>query len=92
MTCQKTDNDLVDKLTEVATRGNGAYIKNLNNPEEIFAGAVRAINRSFDPRYLFIILALVCFLLDIAVRKFKFKWPHELIREYKAKRVEEKKK
>ena len=32
------------------------------------------------------ILALICFLLDVAVRKFKFKWPHEIIRDYKAKK------
>ena len=36
------------------------------------------------------ILAIVFFLADIAVRKFKFKWPHELIREYKEKKNAEK--
>ena len=33
------------------------------------------------------ILVLVLFLLDIAVRKFKFKWIHELVRERKEKRA-----
>ena len=36
------------------------------------------------------ILAIVCFLIDIAVRKFKFKWPHEIIREMKQKKEEQK--
>jgi len=32
-----------------------------------------------------IIAAIVLFLLDVAVRKFKFKWIHEIIRERKEK-------
>ena len=31
------------------------------------------------------ILALILFLADVAVRKFKFKWPHELIRAHREK-------
>jgi len=30
-------------------------------------------------------------LLDITVRKFKFKWPHEIIREIKRNRAEKNK-
>ena len=37
-----------------------------------------------------IIAAIVLFLLDIAVRKFKFKWIHELVREHKEKKAREK--
>ena len=33
------------------------------------------------------IVLLVLFLMDIAVRKFKWKWPHELIRDRKAKKA-----
>ena len=29
---------------------------------------------------------IVLFVLDVAVRKFKFKWPHELIREHRAEK------
>ena len=36
------------------------------------------------------IMAIVFFLVDIAVRKFKFKWPHEIIREAKEKKSERK--
>ena len=53
---------------------------------EVFANFVTSIPKSFDPRYVFMILALVLFLLDVAVRKFKFKWPHEIVRSYKDKR------
>ena len=44
------------------------------------------IAKSDDPRLAFIIAAIVLFLLDIAVRKFKFKWLHEIIRERKNKK------
>ena len=47
---------------------------------------VRTLARSFDPRILFAILIIVMFLLDVAVRKFKFKWPHEIIRDHKEKK------
>jgi hypothetical protein len=38
-----------------------------------------------------IITALALFLLDVAVRKFKFKWPHEIVRDIKAKKALQKK-
>ena len=40
-----------------------------------------------DPRIPMMIALLILFLLDIAVRKFKWKWPHELIRDRKAKKA-----
>ena len=43
---------------------------------------------TFDPRIIFLILTIIFVLLDIAVRKFKFKWPHELIRERKMKKAD----
>ena len=30
------------------------------------------------------IIAMVCLLLDVAVRKFKFKWIHEIVRDRRA--------
>ena len=81
---------MIDRVEELASRGNGSVIKDLENPTEVFDGFITAKDRSFDPRFLFMILALILFLADIAVRKFKFKWPHELIREYKAKKAEKK--
>lgn len=48
-----------------------------------FDGFITSIPKTFDPRWAFMIVAIACFLIDMAVRKFKFKWPHEIIREMK---------
>jgi Mg-chelatase subunit ChlD len=72
-------------LSTIASKGNGSYISS-ESPWEIFATLDPNIDKSYDPRLLFIILAMVMFLLDIAVRKFKFKWIHEIIRGYKEKK------
>lgn len=75
-----------ESLSYLAERGNGAMIADLENPWEIFEGFITDIDKVYDPRFVFMIMAIVLFLLDIAVRKFKFKWPHELIRAYREKR------
>ncbi len=72
-------------VQELAQKGRGTMIEDIEDPIVVFEGFVTDINKSFDPRYLFMILAMVLFLLDIAVRKFKFKWIHELIRNRKKK-------
>jgi len=69
--------------TEIA--GNASLLEDAE-PYAVFIGFVDRLSRNFDPRILFMILAIVTFLLDIAVRKFKFKWPHELIREHREKK------
>lgn len=71
-------------LESIAKRGNGALI---TQSYEAYGGLVKTLDRTFDPRLAFSITAIVLFLLDIAVRKFKFKWPHELIRDYKTKKA-----
>ena len=81
-----TVEELSATLATLAEYGNGKLIADLENPEEIFASFVVAINKTFDPRYIFMIVALVLFLTDIAVRKFKFKWLHEIIRDRRAKK------
>ena len=53
----------------------------------MFEGFVPALLRTYDPRLALMITAMVLFLLDIAVRKFKFKWIHEIVREHKAKKT-----
>lgn len=75
-----TDAELSDFLAALALRGNGALIADNSAPTEIYENFVTAVQRTYDPRYVFMIVALVLFLADIAVRKFKFKWPHEWIR------------
>ncbi|MBQ8885045.1 MAG: VWA domain-containing protein [Clostridia bacterium] len=69
-------------LTELAEDGRGTVI---SEPFEVFASFAKTLKKEYDPRLLFAIIATVLFLLDIAVRKFKFKWPHEIIRDYRAK-------
>lgn len=78
-----------EKLTAFAEKSGGKNIQSLDDPFEIFEGFITDIDLVFDPRMLFMILAIVLFLLDIAVRKFKFKWPHELIRQYREKKKAE---
>lgn len=72
-------------MSDIAAKGKGALVADNDDPVEIFEEIVISFARKFDPRYLFIIIAIVLFLADIAVRKFKFKWPHEIIREHREK-------
>ena len=71
--------ELMSSLSEDT---NGVVVK---DPIEIFENAVEYLHIVIDPRILFAIIIIVCFLIDIAVRKFKWKWPHEIIREKKLK-------
>ena len=72
-----------DLLNGIALSGGGDM---LDDAEEIYYEIAKMLKRTYDPRIPFMIVTLCFFLLDIAVRKFKFKWPHELIREYKARK------
>lgn len=78
-------------METLANRGGGMAVEDLNDPWEVFEGFVTELERTYDPRIIAMILVIVLFLLDVAVRKFKFKWPHELIRDYKAKKEESEK-
>lgn len=86
-TAERTD--AADSLTLLAHRGDGQFIESEEELTRVFDTFVTALSRSFDPRWLFMGLAIGLFLLDIAARKFKFKWIHEIVRERKAKRAEE---
>ena len=77
------DTNYSELLNSFATIGNGELIEDLEDPHEIVDTFDTVLRRTFDPRYLFAIIAILCFLLDIAVRKFKFKWPHEIIKNMK---------
>ena len=70
----------------LATDGKGVVIE---DPVQVYASFEKTIKLSYDPRIVMLILVIVFVLLDIAVRKFKFKWPHELVREYKLKKAEQ---
>ena len=72
-------------MTLLAADGHGVV---LEDPVQVYASFAKTLKRNIDPRIVFLILVIVFVLLDIAVRKFKFKWPHELIREYKQKKAD----
>ena len=57
------------------------------NPLQVFDNAVDYLHVVLDPRVPFAIIIIACFLLDIAVRKFKWKWPHELAQDRRRKRA-----
>ncbi|MCL2061479.1 MAG: VWA domain-containing protein [Firmicutes bacterium] len=52
----------------------------LTPESDMFPQTREYIVDTYDPRLGFLIAAVVLFLLDIAARKFKFKWPHEWTR------------
>jgi len=70
-------------LNDIATRGSGQVITTAKGLNSVFDNFDPYIHHVFDPRVLFIVVSIIAFLLDIAVRKFKFKWIHEIIRESK---------
>ena len=70
-------------LSKLAEDGRGVQVENVL---DVFASFSKTLHREYDPRVLFAILAMVLLLLDIAARKFKFKWPHEIIRDRRAKK------
>lgn len=73
----------------IAEDGKGNKIE---DAAEVFSGFDKTVKIKYDPRVILLIIAIVAVLIDVAVRKFKFKWPHELIREYKIKKADEAKK
>ena len=67
-------------LASLVENGNGEI---LSDPVGAFAGFAKVISVVTDPRLVLLILAILCVLIDVAVRKFKFKWIHELVRDRK---------
>lgn len=78
----RNEEDALKLVNDMTSFTGGGVVK---EGEEVFRDFVKYKHREFDPRKLFMIMSLVLFLLDIAVRKFKFKWIHEIIRERKNK-------
>jgi len=71
-------------LAKLSQDGDGVV---LDEASDVFENIVKYLRRVVDPRLVFVIIALVAFLLDVAVRKFKFLWPHEMVRLYKDKKA-----
>ena len=70
-------------MSDLAEKGKGS---SLSEVWEVFDDFEKIVHVIYDPRLIFCTIALVLFLLDIAIRKFKFKWIHELVRERKNKK------
>ncbi|MCD8205770.1 MAG: VWA domain-containing protein [Clostridia bacterium] len=77
------DFDGLALMNSLSTGEFGGAIKDSDDLVYVYSGLVTRITRTVDPTLALIIIALVLFLLGIAVRKFKWKWPHELVRERK---------
>ncbi|AIO18047.1 von Willebrand factor type A domain protein [Candidatus Izimaplasma bacterium HR1] len=69
-------------VEEISVLGNG---KMLFKAEGIFTEEALEIVNSYNPKFVFLTLIISCFILDIFARKFKFKWPHEIIRHLSSK-------
>ena len=73
----------VDLLSKLANLGGGKLI---DKADDVFENANMYNHKVINPKPTFVIISLVLFLLDIAVRKFKFKWIHEIINDRKIKK------
>ena len=80
-----TREDRESLMGSLAENGRGSRI-DMDNILSIFDEFDKTDAHVFDPRILFMIIVIILFLLDVAVRKFKFKWIHEIIRDYKEKK------
>lgn len=77
------DREAAEALIEkIATDTEGVVIE---DALQVFDNVVEYLHVVIDPRIAFAIAIIACFLVDIAVRKFKWKWPHEIIRDRKRK-------
>ena len=74
-----------DYAEAIARDGKGVL---LEVPADALDSFDKNIHKTVDPRLALLICVIILFLMDIAVRKFKFKLPHELIKDYKLKKAE----
>ena len=74
--------DAAQTMIDLADYGHGVVIEDAS---DVFDNVVKFLHNVIDPRIIFSILALSLLLLDIAARKFKWKWPHEIILQKKLK-------
>lgn len=82
----KTDEELKGVLTGLTNKSEGTTFDSSAKPELLFKDMLTELTFVFDPRLILMVFALALFLLDIAVRKFKFKWIHEIVRDRKEKK------
>ena len=65
-------------MENIANLGNGQFIL---DEDDLFSLEAETIRETIDPTIILIVLSMILFLLDIITRKFKFKWPHELLKK-----------
>lgn len=82
-TLGKDSREGVALMSELANRGGGRVV---DDPIDAFMGFKDKLLMKYDPRVILIIASILLILIDIAVRKFKFKWIHEIIRERRAEK------
>ena len=80
---EKQQEEIQANVKNLSLKAKGSMIEDLEDPYEVFKDFEPTIHKVIDPRVVFVILSMIMFLLDIAVRKFKWKWLHEIIRERK---------
>lgn len=86
---EKSEEEISTMLASLAYAGKGAALNDSSDVALVFRDFVTELRNVFDPRLLFILLATILFLLDVAIRKFKFKWIHEIIRERREKKAQQ---
>ncbi|MCD8208723.1 MAG: VWA domain-containing protein [Bacteroidales bacterium] len=85
------EDDGLALMNSLSTGDYGGAITDADELFYVYSGLVTRLTKTVDPRLPLIIVALVLFLLDIAVRKFKWKWPHEIVRDRRIKKENMKK-
>ena len=83
-----TDKNDAAKLSALISEATGG--EEIVEPIQVFENAAKYIHNVIDPKIVFMIVSIVLFLLDIAARKFKWKWPHEIVREKRNKAMSSK--
>ena len=77
------DEQAAEELIVYLAEASGGEV--ITDPVYVFQNAAKYTHVVIDPRVAFMIIVIILFLLDIAVRKFKWKWPHEIIKDKKAR-------
>lgn len=72
------------KTLDATCKSGGGHI--LLPTEQMFSGESLTVSYDTDPGIPMIIAIILLFLLDVAVRKFNFKWPHEIIQDRKERK------